>query len=254
VKAGQVLALVGPSGSGKSTIVDLIARFYDPQRGRVLVDGCDIRDYRNASYLRAVAIVSQDPFLFNTTIRENIRYGRDGATDAEVEEAARVAFAHDFILQQPQGYETVIGDRGVMLSGGQRQRITIARAVLKDAQILILDEATSSLDSQAEMEVQCAIDNLIRSRTTFVIAHRLSTVRRADKILVIEDGRIVESGRHEEILARKGRYYDLWRSQNPEALSEASGTVPQGGESMQDGRGTSAVSQESGERRNGDGR
>jgi len=216
VRAGQVIALVGPSGSGKSTIADLLARFYDPQKGRVLVDERDIREYAYGSYLRSIAIVSQDPFLFHTTIRENIRYGRESASDAEVEEAARTAFAHDFICEQPQGYDTVIGERGVMLSGGQRQRLTIARAVLKNAPILILDEATSSLDSQAEKEVQRAVDNLIKSRTTFIIAHRLSTIVHADKILVLEAGKILESGRHEELLEARGMYYRLWRSQNPE--------------------------------------
>ncbi len=215
-RAGEVVALVGPSGAGKSTIVDLLARFYDPQRGSILIDGRDIRDYRFASYLKAVAIVSQDPFLFHTTIRENIRYGKESATDEDIEQAARVAFAHDFIVEQPDGYDTLIGERGVKLSGGQRQRITIARAVLKNAQILILDEATSSLDSQSEKEVQHAIDNLIRSRTTFVIAHRLSTIVHADKILVIVDGRIVETGHHEDLLKARGKYYQLWRSQNPE--------------------------------------
>ncbi|MBI4604630.1 MAG: ABC transporter ATP-binding protein [Planctomycetes bacterium] len=214
MRAGEVVALVGPSGSGKSTIADLLARFYDPQKGAVLVDGVDIRGYRFASFIRSVAIVSQDPFLFNTTIRENIRYGREDATDAEVEEAAKVAFAHEFILEQPEGYETVIGERGVKLSGGQRQRLTIARAVLKDAPILILDEATSSLDSHSEKEVQRAIDNLMRARTTLIIAHRLSTVAHADRILVVEDGRIAESGRHEELLAIRGRYWRLWRSQD----------------------------------------
>jgi subfamily B ATP-binding cassette protein MsbA len=217
IAAGQVVALVGPSGSGKSTIADLLARFYDPQRGAILIDGRDLRDFKLSSYLTAIAIVSQEPFLFNTTIRENIRYGREDATPAEIEEAARVAFAHEFILEQPQGYETVIGERGVKLSGGQRQRLTIARAVLKNAPILILDEATSSLDSQAEKEVQRAIDNLIRSRTTLVIAHRLSTVAHADKILVLDGGRIVEEGRHDELLRAKGLYHGLWRSQNPEA-------------------------------------
>jgi subfamily B ATP-binding cassette protein MsbA len=221
VKAGEVVALVGPSGAGKSTIVDLLARFYDPQKGGIAVDGTDIRDYRHASYLKAIGIVSQDPFLFNTTIRENIRYGRESASDAEIEEAARAAFAHDFIMEQPDGYDTVIGDRGAKLSGGQRQRITIARALLKNAPILILDEATSSLDSQSEREVQCAIDNLIRARTTFVIAHRLSTVVNADKILVIEDGKIVERGCHEELLGKRGRYFMLWRAQNPEAGSSS---------------------------------
>jgi subfamily B ATP-binding cassette protein MsbA len=211
---GEVVAFVGQSGGGKSTIVDLLARFYDPQRGRILVDGQDIRDYRFASYLEAIAIVSQDPFLFNTTIRENIRYGRSGASDAAIEEAARVALAHDFILEQPDGYDTVIGERGTKLSGGQRQRITIARAVLKNAPILILDEATSALDSQSEREVQSAIDNLIRHRTTFVIAHRLSTIARADKILVVDQGQIVESGRHNDLLEKQGRYFALWQSQN----------------------------------------
>jgi ABC-type multidrug transport system fused ATPase/permease subunit len=217
VKAGEAVALVGPSGAGKSTVVDLLARFYDPQEGRITVDGADIRDFKRSSYLGAIAIVSQDPFLFNTSIRENIRYGRAGATDAEVEEAARVAFAHDFIVEQPAGYDTVIGERGVKLSGGQRQRLTIARAVLKNAPILILDEATSALDSHSEKEVQRAMENLMRSRTTFVIAHRLSTIVHADKIVVLEDGRIVERGDHGELLALRGKYYSLWRSQNPKA-------------------------------------
>ena len=215
VKAGQVVAFVGHSGAGKSTIVDLLARFYDPQKGRILVDGVDIREFRHASYLRGIAIVSQDPFLFNTTIRDNIRYGRSGASDAEVEEAARIAFAHDFIVEQPEGYETILGERGVKLSGGQRQRLTIARAVLKDAPILILDEATSALDTFSEKEVQKAMENLMRSRTTFVIAHRLSTVVHATKIIVLECGRIIEEGTHEALLARRGRYFFLWRSQNP---------------------------------------
>jgi subfamily B ATP-binding cassette protein MsbA len=216
VKAGEVVALVGPSGSGKSTIADLLARFYDPQEGRLLVDGRDIREFRHASYLQAIAIVSQDPFLFHTTIRENIRYGRESASEEEIVAAARAAFAHDFILEQPQGYDTVIGERGVMLSGGQRQRLTIARALLKNAPILILDEATSSLDSASEKEVQRAIENLVRERTTLVIAHRLSTVASADRILVVEDGAILERGRHEELLGKRGRYYMLWRSQNPD--------------------------------------
>jgi subfamily B ATP-binding cassette protein MsbA len=214
VKRGEVIALVGPSGAGKSTVVDLLARFYEPQSGRVAVDGTDIRDFRHSSYLGGIAIVSQDPFLFNATIRTNIAYGRPGATKEEVEEAAKVAYAHDFIVEQPEGYETVLGERGVKLSGGQRQRLTIARAVLKNAPILILDEATSALDSESEKVVQRAMDNLMRARTTFIIAHRLSTIVHADKILVLEDGCLVEAGRHDELLAREGSYYRLWRSQN----------------------------------------
>jgi len=214
VQRGQVVAIVGPSGAGKSTLVDLLARFYDPQEGKVLVDGEDLRRYSHASYLRSVAIVSQDPFLFNASIGENIAYGRPGATPAEVEGAARKAFAHEFILEQPQGYDTRIGERGVMLSGGQRQRLTIARAILKDAPILILDEATSSLDSAAEKEVQRALENLMADLTTFIIAHRLSTITHADKIVVLDEGRVIEEGTHEGLLQRRGRYWELYRLQN----------------------------------------
>ena len=195
VRVGEVVAVVGPSGAGKSTLVDLLARFYDPQQGRILVDDVDIRNYRQVSYMRSIAIVSQDPFLFNTSIADNIRYGKSEATDEEVRDAAKVAYAHEFIEEQPEGYETIIGDRGVKLSGGQRQRLTIARAVLKNAPILILDEATSSLDTQSEREVQKAMDNLMKNRTTFVIAHRLSTIVHADRIVVLEEGRIAEMGR-----------------------------------------------------------
>jgi subfamily B ATP-binding cassette protein MsbA len=223
VRVGQVVAIVGPSGAGKSTLVDLLARFYDPREGAVLVDGVDVRRYRQASYLRAVAIVSQDPFLFNATIEENIGYGRAGASRPEVEAAARKAYAHDFILEQPQGYATRIGERGVMLSGGQRQRLTIARAILKDAPILILDEATSALDSAAEKEVQRALENLMADRTTFVIAHRLSTIIHADRILVLDDGRILEEGTHGDLLERQGRYWELYRLQNPAAAASGPG-------------------------------
>jgi subfamily B ATP-binding cassette protein MsbA len=216
VKVGQVLAIVGPSGAGKSTLVDLLARFYDPTEGRILADGVDIRDYRQASWLRKVAIVSQDPFLFNSTIGENIEYGRLGSSREEIEAAARKANAHEFIIEQPQGYDTPIGERGVKLSGGQRQRLTIARALLKDAPILILDEATSSLDTAAEKEVQRALENLMANRTTFIIAHRLSTVVHAHRILVLVEGRIVEEGSHQELLDRRGAYWGLWRLQNPE--------------------------------------
>ena len=215
VEKGEFVFLSGPSGAGKSTLVDLLARFYDPQQGRILVDGVDIREHRQYSYVQAIAMVSQDPFLFNTTILENIRYGRDGATDEEVIEAAKTADAHEFIFEQPDGYDTVIGERGAKLSGGQRQRLTIARAVLKNAPILMLDEATSSLDSESEREVQAAMENLMRDRTTFIIAHRLSTVVHADQIVVLEDGRIVERGTHAELLERRGKYRDLWAAQNP---------------------------------------
>jgi subfamily B ATP-binding cassette protein MsbA len=213
VKQGEMVAIVGPSGAGKTTALDLLARFYDPQAGRITVDGTDICDFKRASYLGGIALVSQDPFLFNATIRENIAYGRPGATQDEVEEAARIAFAHEFILEQPEGYDTVLGERGVKLSGGQRQRLTIARAVVRDAPILILDEATSALDTRAEKEVQRAIENLVRERTTFVIAHRLSTITSANRILVLEEGRLKEFGCHEDLLAKKGTYYHLWRSQ-----------------------------------------
>ena len=216
VNEGEVIALVGPSGSGKTTFVDIVARFYDPTEGGVCVDEVDIRQFKHASYLDNIAIVSQEPFLFNTSIMENIRYGSDSATDEDVMQAAKVANAHTFIMLQEDGYETVIGDRGMKLSGGQRQRLTIARAMLKNAPILILDEATSALDSESEKELQEGINNLMQRRTTFVIAHRLSTIIGADKIVVLDNGGIVEVGTHEELLSREGRYHRLYTSQNPD--------------------------------------
>ena len=210
---GEVVALVGPSGGGKSTLVSLIPRFYDVTAGTVLIDGTDVRQLRLADLMRQIALVDQETVLFNETIANNIRYGKPDASDAEVENAALAAFAHDFIMEMPDGYRTNIGDRGVRLSGGQRQRLCIARAILKDAPILILDEATSALDTESEQMVQRALNNLMANRTTFVIAHRLSTILHADKIAVIDQGRVVEEGSHEELLVRGGLYKKLYDMQ-----------------------------------------
>jgi len=206
---GEVIALVGPSGGGKTTLVSLITRFYDATEGAVLIDGHDIRTVTLKSLLAQIALVDQETILFNDTIANNIRYGRTDASDAEVERAAVAAFAHDFILELPEGYLTNIGDRGVRLSGGQRQRICIARAILKDAPILILDEATSALDTESEQMVQAALNNLMANRTTFVIAHRLSTITHADRILVLEKGEVAETGSHDNLIAKGGIYSRL---------------------------------------------
>jgi subfamily B ATP-binding cassette protein MsbA len=222
---GQMIALVGPSGGGKTTLVNLIPRFYDPVKGSVLVDGHDIRSVALDTLRQQIGVVSQDPFLFNDTVKHNIRYGRLDATDEEIVAAAKAANADEFIAELPQGYDSVIGERGVKLSGGQRQRLSIARAVLADARILILDEATSSVDSETERLIQEAIDRLIHNRTTFVIAHRLSTVQHADQILVLDEGRIVEQGVHEELLALDGLYTRLYRVQFH--LDESTTTSPE---------------------------
>jgi len=220
VPGGNVVAFVGPSGAGKTTITDLIARFYDPTRGSIRVNGIDLRDIKLRSYRRLLAIVPQEVFLFDGTVRENIAYGRRHAAEADLIDAARRANAWDFIQDLPDGLETIIGERGVKLSGGQRQRISIARAILADPQILILDEATSNLDTESEQLIQAALADLYENRTTFVIAHRLSTVTHADQIVVMERGCIVEQGTHEQLMAQEGAYYEMVERQRqfaPEA-------------------------------------
>ncbi|MBX7199624.1 MAG: ATP-binding cassette domain-containing protein [Rhodospirillaceae bacterium] len=207
--AGKTTALVGPSGAGKTTILNLITRFYDVNSGAIAIDGVNVADVSLASLRDAIALVSQDIVLFDDTVRANIGYGRPGATDAEVEEAARAALAHEFIMELPQGYDTVVGERGQSLSGGQRQRIAIARAILKNAPVLLLDEATSALDAETERQVQAALGRLKQGRTTLVIAHRLSTVASADQIVVVDKGRIAETGDHQALIAAGGLYAHL---------------------------------------------
>lgn len=214
VKKGEIVALVGPSGAGKTTLVDLIPRFYDVNEGRILIDGIDIREYDLKSLRNNIGIVTQDPILFNDTIRNNISYGMENANLDDITIAAKAANAHDFIMQLPKGYDTIIGERGLKLSGGQRQRISIARAILKNPPIMILDEATSALDSESEILVQEAIERLMENRTTFVIAHRLSTVRNASKVIVIDNGEIVQMGTHSELIQETdGLYYRLYTLQ-----------------------------------------
>ena len=220
VPGGSVVALVGRSGAGKTTVTDLVARFHDPTRGRILLNGTDIRDFYLTSYRALLAIVQQDVFLFDGSVRDNIAYGRHRATAAEVEDAARRANAHEFIVRLPEQYETFIGERGVKLSGGQCQRLAIARAILASPQILILDEATSNLDTESEQLIQASMATLLAGRTTFVIAHRLSTIRRADLILLMEDGRVIERGTHDELMETRGVYYRMVLRQMQSAVED----------------------------------
>jgi ATP-binding cassette subfamily B protein len=213
IPAGETHAVVGVTGAGKSTLASLLLRFHDPRSGEVLIDGVDVRDLTFASLRRSIGYVSQDVFLFQGTVRDNLRFGRTGATDGEIEEAARLAEAHDFITGLPQGYDTIVGERGLKLSGGQRQRLSIARAILRDPAILVLDEATSAVDYETEAAIQRSLARVATDRTAVVIAHRLSTVRDADRIWVLEGGGIAESGTHDELVDAGGLYAALWRVQ-----------------------------------------
>jgi ATP-binding cassette subfamily B protein len=210
---GKLTALVGPSGGGKSTIFNLILRFYDAERGRVSVDGQDVTQVSRASLRRQVAYVGQDVFLFRGTIRENIEFGKPGASEDEIVAAAKGAYAHDFIMSFPRGYDTPVGEHGMQLSGGERQRVAIARALIKNAPIILLDEATAALDSESELQVREAMEHLFQGRTTLAIAHRLHTISHADRIYVVEDGQAIESGRHDELLRKSGRYASFYRLQ-----------------------------------------
>jgi len=219
VRPGETVALVGPSGAGKTTIIQLLLRFYDPEAGAVRLDGIDLREMARDDFRKAIALVPQDPVIFAATARDNIRFGRPDASDAEVEAAARAAAAHDFLAALPEGYATHLGERGVMLSGGQRQRVAIARAILREAPVLLLDEATSALDAESERAVQRAVADLARDRTTLIVAHRLATVKRADRILVFEAGRIVAEGTHDTLVRQGGLYARLARLQFTDGIA-----------------------------------
>ncbi|MBV1867780.1 MAG: ATP-binding cassette domain-containing protein [Marinosulfonomonas sp.] len=221
VKPGETVALVGPSGAGKSTVIQLLQRFYDPLKGGILIDGIDLRSLRRTDFRQAISLVPQDPVIFAMTARENIRFGQPDASDADVEAAAKAAAAHGFITALPDGYDSDVGERGIMLSGGQKQRIAIARAILRDAQILLLDEATSALDAESELAVQKAVDAMSRDRTTLIVAHRLATVKKADRILVFDQGKIVASGTHKALVAEGGLYARLAKLQFTSGAIEA---------------------------------
>jgi ATP-binding cassette subfamily B protein len=213
VEPGTMVALVGPSGAGKTTITNLIPRLYEVQAGSVKVDGFDVKDVTLESLRRQIGMVMQEPYLFNDTIEENLRYGKPDATEEEIVNACKAAYIHDFIMSLPDQYKTIVGNRGIKLSGGEKQRISIARVILKDSKIIILDEATSSLDSVSEMYIQKAIVPLLHNRTSFVIAHRLSTILAADQIFVIHDGAVVEMGKHKDLINKEGLYKQLYETQ-----------------------------------------
>jgi ATP-binding cassette subfamily B protein len=230
IQPGEMIGLVGQSGSGKSTLINLICRFYDPTEGHVRIDGVDIRNLSLSDYRRHIGLVLQEPFLFFGTIADNIAYGKPDATREEIVAAARAAHAHDFILRLPQGYDSLVGERGQGLSGGERQRISIARALLINPRILILDEATSAVDTETEQEIQRALDNLVQGRTTIAIAHRLSTLQRADRLVVMEQGQLVEQGQHDELMQRQGVYWRLYEAQARQESDQLAGMIQKQGD------------------------